>query len=50
MGDDWWPYGIEKNRVTVDALCQYFFEQGLSTRRMSVEELFALETFDEYNI
>lgn len=48
MGDDWWPYGIEKNRVTVDALCQYSFEQGLSERRMMVEELFAPETFDEF--
>jgi 4,5-dihydroxyphthalate decarboxylase len=50
MGDDWFPYGIEKNRVTVDALCQYSFEQGLSARRMSIEELFAPETFDEFKI
>ena len=50
MGDDWWPYGIERNRVTVDALCQYSFEQGLSARRMTVEELFAPETFDEFKI
>jgi 4,5-dihydroxyphthalate decarboxylase len=50
MGDDWWPYGIEKNRVTIDALCQYSFEQGLSERRMTVEELFAPETFDEFKI
>lgn len=50
MGDDWWPYGIEKNRKSIDALCQYSFEQSLSVKRMSVEELFAPETFDEFKI
>ena len=50
MGEDWWPYGIEKNRVTIDALCQYSFEQGLSARRMAAEELFAPETLDEFKI
>jgi 4,5-dihydroxyphthalate decarboxylase len=50
MGDDWWPYGIEKNRETLDALCRYSFEQGLSTRKMGIEELFAPETLDEFRI
>jgi 4,5-dihydroxyphthalate decarboxylase len=50
MGEDWWPYGIEKNRNTVEALCQYSCEQGLSSRLMSMEELFAAETFDEFKI
>jgi 4,5-dihydroxyphthalate decarboxylase len=50
MGDDWWPYGIERNRQTVEALCAYSYEQGLSERHMRVEELFAPETFDEFRI
>ncbi|MFH1833473.1 MAG: ABC transporter substrate-binding protein [bacterium] len=50
MGEDWWPYGVEKNRDTMEALCQYSFEQGLSARRMKVEELFAPETLDEFKI
>jgi 4,5-dihydroxyphthalate decarboxylase len=50
MGDDWWPYGIEKNRTTIEAMAQYSFEQGLSKRKMSIEELFAPETFDEFKI
>jgi 4,5-dihydroxyphthalate decarboxylase len=50
MGDDWWPYGIEKNRKTIEALCQYSFEQSLSARRMTIEDLFAPETFDEFKI
>ena len=50
MGDDWWPYGIENNRQTIEALCAYSYEQGLSLRHMTVEELFAPETFDEFKI
>jgi 4,5-dihydroxyphthalate decarboxylase len=50
MGEDWWPYGIEKNRETLEAMCRYSFEQGLSVRKMTVEELFAPETFDEFGI
>jgi 4,5-dihydroxyphthalate decarboxylase len=50
MGDDWWPYGVDMNRDTVEALCRYSFEQGLSERQMQVEELFAPETLDEFKI
>jgi 4,5-dihydroxyphthalate decarboxylase len=50
LGDDWWPYGIESNRRTVEALCQYSYEQGLSKKLMDMEELFAPETFDEFKI
>jgi 4,5-dihydroxyphthalate decarboxylase len=50
IGDDWWSYGIEKNRKAIETLCQYLFEQGLSAKKMSVEELFTPETFDEFKI
>ena len=50
LGKNWWPYGIEKNRETIEAICQYSFEQGLSTRLMTIPELFAPETFDEFRI
>jgi 4,5-dihydroxyphthalate decarboxylase len=50
MGEDWWPYGIQRNRETIEAMCEYSFEQGLSARRMTIEELFAPETFDEFKI
>lgn len=50
MGEDWWPYGIGRNRETIEAMCEYSFEQGLSARRMTIEELFAPETFDEFKI
>ena len=43
-----WPYGVENDRATLEALVQYSFEQGLTHRRMSVEELFAPETLDPF--
>ncbi len=44
IGEDWYPYGIEKNRPTIEALLQYNYEQGLSDRRVKLEELFAPAT------
>ncbi|MBV9175069.1 MAG: ABC transporter substrate-binding protein [Chloroflexi bacterium] len=50
MGDDYWPYGVEANRPTLEALLRYSHEQGLAARRMSVEELFAPSTLDSYRV
>jgi 4,5-dihydroxyphthalate decarboxylase len=47
MGEDWWPYGLSKNRKTLETFLRYHYEQGLSKRKMTVEELFAEETLDE---
>jgi 4,5-dihydroxyphthalate decarboxylase len=44
IGKDWYPYGIEANRASIEALLQYSFEQGLSRRRVKLEELFAPST------
>jgi 4,5-dihydroxyphthalate decarboxylase len=40
MGDNYWPYGIEPNRTTLETLFRYSYEQGLSSRELTVEELF----------
>jgi 4,5-dihydroxyphthalate decarboxylase len=44
IGPDWFPYGIEQNRPTIEALLQYTHEHGLSDRRLTIEELFAPST------
>ncbi len=49
-GEDFWPYGIEGNRPTLDAFLQYAHEQGVATRRLKVEELFAPETLERAKI
>ena len=40
FGRDYWPYGIDDNRPTLDAFLQYAYEQGVCHRRLAVEELF----------
>jgi 4,5-dihydroxyphthalate decarboxylase len=40
VGHDPLPYGIEKNRKTIEALEATAFKQGLTPRRMSMGELF----------
>jgi 4,5-dihydroxyphthalate decarboxylase len=44
FGKDWYSYGIEANRPTIEALLQYTLEHGLADRRLSIEELFAPST------
>ena len=50
MGEDWWPYGVEKNRKTLDTFTRYHFEQGLSARKLDVDELFAPESLESFRI
>jgi 4,5-dihydroxyphthalate decarboxylase len=44
IGPDWYPYGIAANRPSIEALLQYTYEQGLTERRVQLEELFAPST------
>ena len=44
IGKDWYPYGIEQNRPSIEALLQYTHEQCLTGRRIKLEELFAPST------
>jgi 4,5-dihydroxyphthalate decarboxylase len=44
IGKDWYPYGIEANRPSLEALLQYTHEHGLTPRRLQIEDLFAPST------
>ena len=50
IGEDFWPYGVEPNRPTLEAFLQYAFEQGVCRRKLAAEELFAPETLASYRI
>jgi 4,5-dihydroxyphthalate decarboxylase len=50
MGEDYWPYGFERNRKTLATFLRYSFEQGLSKRQLSPEDLFAPETLESFVI
>jgi 4,5-dihydroxyphthalate decarboxylase len=43
-GEDFWPYGIDRNRATLATFLRYSHEQGLSPRLLDPEDLFAPET------
>jgi 4,5-dihydroxyphthalate decarboxylase len=40
FGSDFWPYGMEANRPTLEKLVTYAHRQGLTPRRLNIEELF----------
>jgi 4,5-dihydroxyphthalate decarboxylase len=46
IGDDPFPYGIKANKAMLDTIVAFSHEQGLTPRKMTVEELFAQSTLD----
>jgi 4,5-dihydroxyphthalate decarboxylase len=46
IGDDPFPYGIKANQAMLDTIISFSYEQGLTPRKMTVEELFAQSTLD----
>jgi 4,5-dihydroxyphthalate decarboxylase len=50
FGPDWWPYGIEPNRHTLETLIRYMREQGLIENPLKIEEVFAPNVGGEFKI
>ncbi len=50
MGRDFWSYGVEANRTTLEAMARYSFEQGLAVRKLAVEEMFAASTLEDTKV
>ena len=47
MGEDYWSYGVDStNRSVLDTFLRYHHDQGLSARRVAVDELFAPSTLE----
>ena len=42
-GPDPYPYGIEESRATLEAFCRYAHDQGVTHRRMTIDDLFPRE-------
>lgn len=40
LGEDWWPYGVAKNRTAIDTFLRYHHEQGLSKNLLTSEDIF----------
>jgi 4,5-dihydroxyphthalate decarboxylase len=50
MGQDYWSYGVEPARKTLETFVRAHHSQGLSPRLMSVDELFHPATYESYKI
>ncbi len=46
MGEDFWPYGIQKNLTILELLARHSYEDGLTPRRLSIDELFTPSVLD----
>ena len=46
MGDNFWPYGIKPNQKTLESLFRYSYEQGLSSKELTIKELFHPSAFE----
>jgi 4,5-dihydroxyphthalate decarboxylase len=50
LGEDFWSYGVEPARRTLETLVRHHHSQGLSSRLLAVEELFHPSTYETYSI
>jgi 4,5-dihydroxyphthalate decarboxylase len=50
MGPDYWSYGVEPARKTLETFVRAHHSQGLSPRLMSVDELFHPATYESFKI
>ena len=40
MGANFWPYGMDANRKTLETICRYCFEQGFIKKQINYEDMF----------
>ncbi|KWT97461.1 MULTISPECIES: PhnD/SsuA/transferrin family substrate-binding protein [Comamonadaceae] len=50
MGEDYWSYGVERNRATIDTFLRHHNAQGLSSRALSTDGIFHPATYESYAI
>jgi 4,5-dihydroxyphthalate decarboxylase len=50
MGADFWSYGLDANRVALDAFLRHHYDQGLSPRLVRADELFHPSTHEVFRV
>jgi 4,5-dihydroxyphthalate decarboxylase len=50
FGEDFWPYGLDSNRKTLQAFVDFAFEQGVCHRRVALEELFPGQMLTSFKV
>jgi 4,5-dihydroxyphthalate decarboxylase len=50
LGEDLWSYGVAGNQATLQTFARHHHSQGLSSREVSVDEMFHPATYESYAI
>ncbi|HET7412797.1 MAG TPA: ABC transporter substrate-binding protein, partial [Pararhizobium sp.] len=50
MGPDFWAYGLNASRQTLESFLRHHHEQGLSPRQLSADELFHPATHETVKV
>lgn len=50
FGSSYWPYGVEENRRTLETFLKYAYEQGVTHRKLDVQEMFPASVQSVYRI
>ena len=50
MGNDFWSYGVEPNRKTLEFFLRHHHSQGLSPRQITVEEMFHPSVYETFKL
>lgn len=50
IGADFWPYGVEANRTTLEAFARYAHEQRLTDRLLGAEDLFPASLVETFRV
>jgi 4,5-dihydroxyphthalate decarboxylase len=50
MGRDFWPYGVKPNRKTLEFFLRRHHGEGLSSRLVSVDEMFHPSTYESFKV
>ena len=45
---DYWPFGIERNRTTLEAFLRFCFEQGVTKKHLAPEDIFVKEALEPF--
>jgi len=46
---DYWPFGIERNRTTLEAFLRFCHQQGVTQRHLTPEDIFAKEALEPFH-
>ena len=48
IGQDYWPYGVRSNSNAISAFLRYCYQQGITKKHLSAEDIFAKEAIEPF--